>query len=174
MAADTVFLCFQRSCSGLRDLSLFHKQQRKRWLSLFTLECSPCTLDERITLAFRLHSYADYTKWSHQYEMISSEWKCFINGIWYNQHQTDAFLKRARKWHCIFKKSPCVLVKQKQPIGSVQPETRGPPQRASHRPQSRDTPHVLLIQAGREPQPVIQPFSANTSTQTQTLIILTV
>lgn len=62
-------------------------------------------------------------------------------------------------------KSPephCVLAQQKQPIGNMQPETRRLPQRASHRPQSRDTPRVLLIQAGTEPQPVIQPFSANT------------
>lgn len=64
-------------------------------------------------------------------------------------------------------KSPephCVLAQQKQPIGNMQPETRRLPQRASHRPQSRDTPRVLLIQAGTEPQPVIQPFSANTHT----------
>lgn len=43
----------------------------------------------------------------------------------------------------------------------MQPETRSLPQRASHRPQSRDTPRVLLNQASREPQPAIRPFSAN-------------
>lgn len=59
----------------------------------------------------------------------------------------------------------------------MQPETRSLPQRAAHRPQSRDTPHVLLIQAGREPQPAVRPFSANSHaptkiTDTHTLIIL--
>lgn len=59
----------------------------------------------------------------------------------------------------------------------MQPETRSLPQRAAHRPQSRDTPHVLLIQAGREPQPAVRPFSANSHaptkiTDTHMLIIL--
>lgn len=49
----------------------------------------------------------------------------------------------------------------------MQPETRSLPPRASHRPQSRDTPRVLLIQAGREPQPAIQLFSANTHCLTE-------
>lgn len=58
----------------------------------------------------------------------------------------------------------------------MQPETRSLPQRAAHRPQSRDTPHVLLNQAGREPQPAVRPFSANSHaptkiTDTHTLII---
>lgn len=106
---------------------------------------------------------------SHQSEMSSSE--CSINQIWYNQHQTDNSLgKNTHMQTHIHKsdtaslKSPephCVLAQQKQPIGNMQPETRRLPQRASHRPQSRDTPRVLLIQAGREPQPAIQPFSAN-------------
>lgn len=76
----------------------------------------------------------------------------------WREHGSDTASLRSLESHCI-------LVQQKQPIGSMQPETRSPPQRASHRPQSRDTPRVLLIQTGREPQPAIQPFSANTSTQ---------
>lgn len=70
------------------------------------------------------------------------------------EHKSDAASLKSPDSHC-------VLVQQKQPIGSMQPETRSLPQRASHRPQSRDTPRVLLNQASREPQPATRPFSAN-------------
>lgn len=91
-----------------------------------------------------------------EYDVISIE-----QMISWREHESDTASLRRPEFYC-------VLAKQKQPIGSVQPETRSPPQRASHRPQSRDTPRVLLIQAGREPQPAIQPFCAKTSTQTNT------
>lgn len=98
---------------------------------------------ESRTEAFRFHSYVDYTKWSHQCEMISSELKCFINGIWCNQHQINGLSPTLhRKWYCIFKKPGVSLcfVKQKQPIRNMQPETRSLAHRAALRPQSRDTP----------------------------------
>lgn len=100
-------------------------------------------------------------RWSLIRIKVFHQWKYDVIStkqmISWREHGSDTASLRSPESHC-------VLVKQKQPIGNVQPETRSPPQRASHRPQSRDTPRVLLIQAGREPRPAIQPFSANTST----------
>lgn len=68
-------------------------------------------------------------------------------------------------------KSPaphCVFAQQKQPIGNMQPETRSLPQRASHRPQSRDTPHVLLILAACYPTIQCKHAQNDRKPQTQT------
>lgn len=63
------------------------------------------------------------------------------------------FLEESMKNDTASLRSPeshCVLVKQKQPIENMQHETRSQAQRASHSPQSTDTPRVLPIQASRQ------------------------
>lgn len=70
-----------------------------------------------------------------EYDVISTKQMIFLE----ESTKSDTASLRSLESHC-------VLVKQKQPIGNMQPETRSPAHRASHRPQSRDTPGVLLIQ----------------------------